>query len=301
MLRSLNRELFSGDLRIELVILPPEEGTFLARLGVVVAVGAAAFTFIESDIGKAYFKGLTGHEPAHWAEAAGRSTRQAIDDIGAVEGDDIEAATEQEAKLICEATKAFLQKDNGELERAGITPARFRDAFAAKNEFYQACEATPSLRAIGFSAEPSFPIKRQDFPRFQVALPPEQDEIRRPWHVATVTLRVTSPNWNHADRTRAWKARDERGRDRYFYIEDLLFWLRVTEGAISAHVIDEMTVQWAFQGSPDQPKNCRVLRVLEFNGVQLAEPLADEDLEAELGRVVRVADASADQPDLFRN
>lgn len=246
MLRSLNRELFSGDLRIELVVLPPEEGTFLARLGIIIAVGAAAFTFIESDIGKAFFKGLTGHEPAHWAEAAGEATRHAIEHIGTVEAHHIKPVAERETKLVCEATRSFLQKDNIELERVGITPSRFRDAFAAKNEFYRACEATPDLRAIGFSVEPSFPIKKQDFPRFQVVLPPERDELRHPWLVSTVTLRVTSPNWNHADRTRAWKARDDRGRDRYFYIEDLLFWLRVTEGAISAHVIDEMTVQWAF-------------------------------------------------------
>lgn len=40
---------------------------------------------------------------------------------------------------------------------------------------------------------------------------------------------------------------------------------------------------------------------MEFNGVELAEALTDADLEAELGRVVQVADASGDQPDLFRN
>jgi hypothetical protein len=48
-----------------------------------------------------------------------------------------------------------------------------------------------------------------------------------------------------------------------------------------------MTVQWAFQGKPECPNNCRVLRVLEFNGERLAKPLTDDELIGALGKLAQ--------------
>lgn len=297
-IRSLNRELFEGRLAIEVVVLPPEDGTFLARLGVILGAGFAAIAwFVESDIGKGFLKGLTDHEPAYWAEQLGEGVRSSAEAL--VEAGEVQRPAESEygALLVSEMAKSFLRKDNDELVRAGITPTQFRDAFEAKNEFYQACAETPDLRAIGFSEAADFPIRRSDFVRLRTVLPPKPDEeVEPPWSVGTIVLKVTSPNWDRDDRTRRWKGRDQQGRDRYFRIEDDAFWRRVSTDAISTHFIDVMTVQWAFQGRPEQPKNCRVLRVLEFNGSRLSEPLSDDELVAELGRL---AEQPQDQWDLF--
>lgn len=295
-IRALTAELLGAELQVELFVLPPEEGTFLQRLGVLAVAWGAVWAFTESDVGKGFIKGLTGHEPAYWAEVAGKATRQAGEAALSVDEVHHEQLKKFEELVVVEATKSFLQKSASELERLGAPPTRFRSAYAAKNAFYDACEATPLLRAIGFSEAPVFPIRKEDFARLQTDLPPKPGDAQPPWLVGTVVLHVTSPNWDRADRARAWKGRDHQGRERYFRIEDEEFWQRVAGGGVSTHVIDTMKVQWAFRGRPDHPKHCRVLRVLEFNGERLARPLSDDALAAQLGELDAVPQ---DQYDLF--
>jgi hypothetical protein len=283
----LSRELFGGQLQFELFVLPPDEGSFLHRLGVVLAAGyAAILSFTESDLGKGIIKGLTDHEPAYWGEMVGKAAKNAIEQRLPPH------PHKYETTIVSEAAKSFLQKPSYDLERIGITPDRFRDAFAAKNAFYEACDATPDLQAIGFSEAPAFPIRKEDFVRLQVALPPNADEAEHPWRVAKTTLYVTSPNWDRSDRTRKWKGRDKKGRERFFTMDDNEFWQRVGTSAVSSQGIDVMKVQWVFQG--DQRKQGRVLRVLEFNGVPFAAPLSDGELLNELGRL-----AALHENDLF--
>lgn len=133
-IRSFNRQLFDGKLRYELFVLPPEEGTFLSRLGLVVLAGwGTVWSFTESDIGKAFIKGLTTHEPAYWAEMAGTSLRQQI--VNPAQGAEMGRSTDEqaikckyEAVIVAAATKSFLQKDVAELEAVGVAPRKFRDA-----------------------------------------------------------------------------------------------------------------------------------------------------------------------------
>lgn len=295
-IRSLNRELFDGNLRYELLVLPPEEGSFKSKLGFVLLGGwAVLWSFTESDVGKAFIKGLTTHEPAHWAEQVGTGLRDALIDgaeAAAPEGDepDEEAKCRFGARVVTEATKSFLQADVSELEQVGVTKTRFRDAFEARNEFYQACVQTPDLRAIGFEDAPLFPIDRAEFSRLQVVLPPKEDDEDEPWLTGIAILKVTSPNWDREDRQRQWKGKDGKGRERYFRIDDEHFWSLVQAAHLSTHIIDTIKVQWAFHGKADNPKSIRVLRVLEFNDEALSAPLDDNALSAILGRYTKTSD-----------
>jgi hypothetical protein len=313
-LRGLTKGLFGDDLQFELHVLPPEDGTFLTRLAVVIAaIGAPFWVVLESDVGKGFIKGLTGHEPAYWSEELGKRAHETARNIlseandGPLEtrvtGDHQEAALEidlsYETLIVCEMAKSFLQKDNTELARAGIGPRNFRDAFEAKNEFYQACAETPQLKAIGFSEEAEFPIKRPEFLHFQIQLPPKDEvEVEHPWYVGRALLKVTSPNWDRNDRMRLWKAHDQRGRDRYFSIEDEEFWLRAGADMINTHIIDLMEVQWIYQGTLDQPKNCRAIRIIKFNEEPMSQPLSDAELEVQFGKLTKHNNG---QGDLFQH
>lgn len=63
---AINDRAFGGDFQYELLILPPEAGTFKSRLGVIaVGGGTLLWAALESDMGKAFVKGLTGYEPAY--------------------------------------------------------------------------------------------------------------------------------------------------------------------------------------------------------------------------------------------
>lgn len=298
-IRALSGVLFQGELRIELVVLPPEEGSFRARLGVWVAAGlAAVWAGIESDVGKGLIRGLTGEEPAHWSQLLGEKVRWIVEDLTDPDQRPVPDEEEFAARVVSEIATSFLSRDNDDLARAGIGQRQFREAFEAKNEFYRACVDAPQVRAIGFSEEADFPIQRSDFVRLQTVLPAkEDDDVDHPWFAETTTVKVTSPNWDRNDRGRRWKGRDQQGRDRLFLIEDEGFWQRASVDAIHTHVIDVIKVQWAFQGSSEHRRNLRVLRVIEFNGEPVSVALSDQELEAAVGWLRELADRQ--QSDLF--
>ncbi|MGE9294814.1 MAG: hypothetical protein ACQKBV_00785, partial [Puniceicoccales bacterium] len=68
-----NRSLFDGRLKYELRVKTPEEGSLLEVLTIIVTTGCSVLAFLGTDIGKAFFKGLTLEEPAVWAEKFGAS------------------------------------------------------------------------------------------------------------------------------------------------------------------------------------------------------------------------------------
>lgn len=299
---AFNREVFDGRLQFEVFVLPAEDGSFKTKLGVALLAGwGVVWSFSESDIGKAFIKGLTTHEPAYWAEAAGQMVREKLAapatppagnpaDPGRTR---LECQTE--AVIIAESAKSFLQTDHSQLRRVGITTQKFRDAFEARNVFYEACSADRKVRALGFSDSEDFPIKRKDFARLIVPLAPREDQpLAQPWQVEIVILKVTSPNWDRDDRQRQWKARDDKGRDRYFRIDDEQFWTLVQAQKLNPHIIDTVKVQWAYIG--EQRRSARVLRVLEYNGEELGQPLDENALAAILGAYDETPD---DHGDLF--
>ena len=301
---TFNREFFDGKLVFELLVLPPQEGTFLTRLGIAIAAGiGVVWAFTNSDVGKAFIKGLSGHEPSYFAERAGDYIRKQIileeqaGGNGAKESSrkrvDIEIEREVETRIITEATKGFLQKDELELSRIGVSKQRFLDAFDARNQFYQACVAKEEIRAIGFDESENFPIKRQDFARLQVALIPREDvPTAVEWDVEIVTLRVTSPNWDKSDEKRPWKAKDMSGNEKFFRIDDEHFWHLVHSKRLDPQIVDTIQAQWAFIGT--QRRSARVLKVLKYNEQPLGDPLDDGALATILGQWKK-----PDEKDLF--
>lgn len=285
---AFNRDVFAGELQFEFFVLPPEEGSFKTRLAVALLAAGVVWQFAESDMGKAFIKGLTLHEPAHWTEVAGTFIRHELIESahgsGVVEKEAEHPRLRQqfETIIVTESTKSFLQKPEAELSGIGITPQTFRDAYEARNKFYEACLKDTNVHALGFDETEKFPIRRRDFVTLQVALPPKEAESdKEPWEVETILLKVTSPNWDREDRQRQWKAHDRNSRDRYFRMDDKYFWRLVSEQAISPHIIDSILVQWAYVG--EQRRHARVLKVLEYNGVRIGEPLDDNALCAILG------------------
>jgi hypothetical protein len=214
---SFNQEWLGGELEYEIVVVPPRPGTFLELLAIGVTSVGFGWAFLQSEIGKKFVCGLTGKEPADWAERAGQAVRarvlssgepDVISGSGAAERIDATDQSADERKelatalILVETTKAFLVADTSELRRIGIAPETHRNGFEARNSFYQACSEDKRVRAIGFNESPLFPISRQDFSRFQVPLAAREEATdREPWNVGTATLKVTSPNWERDDLT----------------------------------------------------------------------------------------------------
>ncbi|MCG7392530.1 hypothetical protein MHY87_06390 [Microvirga sp. ACRRW] len=275
----------------------------MTKLALIVSGSAAAlWGGLESDIGKGFVKGLTGYEPAHWAELAGERLSQSIKSASAPElpGPQKISYDQLQAIILLESTKSFLQKDESELRRIGVSKSEFRGAYEARNNFYYSCYNYSEIKSIGFEEEPIFPITRSDFSRLQVALPPKEEEAPAyPWQVEIVTLKVTSPNWDRSDQQRLWKAKDQFGKEKLFKIEDEHFWALARREQLDLHVIDTIKVQMAFQIHNGRQKNIRALVVIEYNDKYLAEPLDENALNAILGDLEISALSAEPSDDLF--
>ena len=82
-IKAFNNDLFGGKLRYEILVPPSEPGTFKSRLAIwAFAAPAAIWVGLESDMGKAFVHGLTGHEPAYWVEQVGVEIGEAIESDG---------------------------------------------------------------------------------------------------------------------------------------------------------------------------------------------------------------------------
>ena len=202
--------------------------------------------------------------------------------------------------IVVAMTRGVLEKSNDELTKIGMDIGDLPDALDARADFFAACIENRDVKRIGFSSDDDFPIPRNQFPeRAQKPARKEKDDEPPEWTVTIEGIYVTSPNWDQEDqKTRQWKGKDSVRRDCYFIIEDAEFWHLVKRKDLHVEVLDNLKVQWAFQVTDGRPKNRRVLRVLEFNGDKLAEPLTPDAIKALLGDFT-TADAPRGQQSLF--
>jgi hypothetical protein len=290
---SFNQEFFDKQLKYELRVIAPQQGGLIELLQVIVPIAAPVWVFLCTDIGKAYIKGLTDHEPVYWAELAGKKTKELSKELSEVDKKKLCAT------IIALMVIGFLQKDTADLQKTGLSKEKFRSAYAAKNRVYEACIKNTEVRGLGFDTSHDFPIKRADFPRFIVDIPsqPEPPEVEenKSWKVNTVDLIVHSPNWKR-DNKRKWQGSTTDTQDIAFVIEDNNFWHHVKIKDIVPHINDNMRVQWAYPEGAIKPSNVRVLRVISYNGKEISSALSEAELFAEL---TDFTIEQKDQVDLF--
>lgn len=277
---SFNQEFFDKQLKYELRVIAPQQGGLIELLDVIFTHGIVPFwAFLCTDIGKAYIKGLTGHEPAHWAELAGKKTKELSQELSEID------KTKLCAIIIALMVIGFLQKDTADLQKIGLSKEKFRTAYSAKNRVYEACIKNPEVKGLGFNTSHDFPIKRADFPRFIVDIPAQSElteiEENKSWKVDTVDLIVHSPNWKR-DSNRKWQGSTTHIQDIAFAVEDDRFWHHVEIKDIVPHIKDNMRVQWAYPEHATKPTNVRVLRVISYNGTAISDPLSEAELLAKL-------------------
>lgn len=310
-----SNSFFSQELKYELRVKTPEDGSLIEVLAVVVTVGGAVLAFLGTDIGKAFFKGLTAEEPATWAEKVGASIRKAVakkrdadkvDNSSAVvqvadprpePPPDTDISRQIEAEALALVLIRFLELDIERLKAIGITPEKLRQAFQGRNKVFKGCVDNPEVRGLSFDRSTDFKIKRSDFPRKITQLPeppPEALSEVADWNVETVDIVVNSPNWKRDGRK--WQAATSKHQDIAFSVEDDRFWFSVERKDIQPDIRDNMRVQWAYPAGQSKPASVRVVRVLSYNGKPISQPLSDSELR-NLLKAVHVVEP--EMPDLF--
>lgn len=200
--------------------------------------------------------------------------------------------------IIALLTRRVLEMRPEELEE--VCGKKFIDASEARSEFYLACLDDKNIKAIGFSHDNEFPIRRESFTERAIR-PVRSEEVEEEpsWAVHIENISVTSPNWEKNDQQyRQWKGKDSDNSNCLFTIEDPNFWSLAKIKGLRVEVVDELRVQWAIQYVKGKPKKRRVLRVLQFNRKKLSDPLTDAELQVIL-RNWHVGQHSSSQTSLF--
>lgn len=316
-IEDFNKSLFDDKLKYEIRVKTPEEGSLIEVLMVLVTVGGSVLGFLATEIGKAFFKGLTNETPATWAEKTGAAIRKAILQAkasvvadrseGLVEVVDANPDTtpapdvsrEIEAEAIALILMRFLEADIERLKAIGVTPEKFRVAFQGRNRFFKGCIDNPEVKGISFDRRPDFAIKRSDFPLHITQLPdPIYVDPIQPsdLNFETVDIVVNSPNWKRDGRN--WQAATGKHQDISFSIEDEGFWNRVEQrdSNLKPNIRDNMRVQWAYPAGTAKPTHVKVFRVLSYNGFQLSAPMTDQEIQSLQSTVHFV---EPETPDLF--
>ncbi|MBC6402350.1 MAG: hypothetical protein GDA35_01740 [Hyphomonadaceae bacterium] len=320
-LDDFNKNIFGNKVEFEIRVRPSEKGGFIEVLAVIISGGVSLLAFLGTDIGKSYFKGLTGKKPSEWAKDIGEKHRKWLENLkrnNAEENTEIISAPEpviggerisdeeRDAAALAELLVGFLAADADKLQQAGLTPEKFSKAFEARNAIYEACIGNPDVKGLGFDRSHDFPIKRSDFPKLITQIPDQVDteadtkvdteadteadtegDTPMSWNVETVDIVVNSPNWKRGGRK--WQAATNKRQNILFSVEDDSFWHHVETKDIQPGILDKLRVQWAYPAGPSKSPKFRVLRVLSYNGRTISDPIPQDELSQELkeARVIK--------------
>ena len=322
---ALDENSFENSLEPRLVLLPPEEGSWLVDLAIFFGGTGGLIhglkSFLESDLGKAAIRGGTGKDPADWVEhslAQGRanlsrwhaerkmrklfapegiSEAEASSSSEPTDGSTVDKVERDKVVAAVAATIPLLLLMPSETFEKVVPPTvPGRSLHKARNEFFIGCRADRTVRGVGFDHTDHFSLVRSQFRKQMVVVP---DEPEPEWVVQRERFVVTSPNWDRRDTRRKWKGRDTRQNTRYFTIEDEQFWDLVLANEITSKPKVAMEVQVAYPKGSENRSGGRVLRVMAYSGGRLGPPLDENALNAILGKFEEDDSDDPPQADLF--
>ncbi|NCC51126.1 MAG: hypothetical protein EOM20_07920 [Spartobacteria bacterium] len=135
----LNKKILGGQLRYQLVVIPPEEGTFLKTVGIwTVKIAVAGVVLpIAGGLSLGAFKALSGNTPEYYGERYTEALR--------------------------DMTVNFFSKEVEELEKCIPHELNLDRAFKAKTDFYISCQSNGDINGLGFDNTKRFPIRHDQF------------------------------------------------------------------------------------------------------------------------------------------
>ena len=309
---AFNNAYFNGAIEFELIVIPPESGSFKQNIGIVLkGIGYSyiglwsVIQLMDSETVQRISKELTGKIPAdHLIEAVVEpdATSEIIEDI-----DFISAELEQEEinnieELISESVRGALQKTREEISNLDIPTELKYELENAQSDLFGAALADPDVKGIGFGEEDDFPIRRNQFAQRAIRpVPPKREEDSDPdWRVEVVQIRVTSPQFERLDQTsRRWKGKNAQGSNILFEVEDEEFWQRLNRREFEFADSTVVEAQIATLFVDGKAKLHRAIRILKVDSIQVGNPLDDNAIAAIVGRFKKNPQKK-DGPDLFR-
>ena len=327
-IRAFDEEFADGELKYDILVVPPRDGGFIETYLLVISVVGPFWGFICSPPGKAFIEGLTDHEPSYWLKKAGvglkeylleestkkpktlqisqdkkpKNTVELVMNTDSLRGNRLEERNKEQieqnknaAVIVSQIAINFINKKPDQLMKVGLLKRKFRKAYKAKNKIFEGCLNNPNIKGLGFDYTQNFPIKQNQFLEHIVEIPEDNDEDEPDnWKVETKHIKVYSPNWRREGRK--WQAITDNKKEVWFTIEDEQFWHLVKTKDIQPDINDSMMVQWAYPAESTSKSKLKVLRVLKYNGQDISVAMNEDELLKELNHY---SHSKSNQSDLF--
>jgi len=301
--KALNEELFEGQLVIELVVFPPAPGSvrqyigvtiksiksISVRAGVTYAFLWSLIQLMDSQTVRDVSEELLGSTPSEMLIERIRDFRGRVE---LEDGSEVEAQRLQEEglgiveEIIVQGTASALGAPPKQLEADTIPPALGYELRLAQSELFASALEDRNIRGISFREDEPHPILRSQFAvRGVRPLPLRPEEEEENWEMSLQQLRITSPVFERDEPQRKWMGINTKGATVLFDIMDSEFWDRLPLKEIKFSDGSRIVVQMATRVGRRGPKERRVVRVLDLDGVKLAEPLDANALASILGEI----------------
>ncbi len=229
---NFNQLLFDKKPLIGVYVRPPKNGGVIETLELVISqhplislvVVPTGLLFLEGII-----KDLSGMNIGEMGQAFSAQTRKLLQDIIISTQNDyhqLKVDIPIGLDLLKGSIETFLQRKQNEIRKIQGSDRIPVDASLAKNKFYTMCAKSGNIKGIGFSKAHTFPIKRNEFPKYIEAEPIQTDSIQK-WYelhevtiVAPVNVQDSQVQWktqdNHTNKKISFYMTDENFRKEFF-------------------------------------------------------------------------------------
>lgn len=232
----------------ELMVYAPQKGCIITIFGISISA-YGIFKFLESDMGKAFIKELTGHEPAYWTGQFGKLIRTIIVKIYFMTQEELEIFIEkyrQYDEMICKLDKSR----------------------KAVSNVFQMCKNNQSIEAIGFEKEDIYAIRRDDFEEHITGDITKDLDSRIVFKRLKIIRPVTANNLRDK-----WTLSEIGTSDGQSYImEDARFQAKtlngnfVKQGTNDDEIEAEVEYKIVMKNGEEKPKDRKILKVYTMNG-----------------------------------
>lgn len=187
--------VFGEPFEYKVVILPPEDGSFLNKLGLIVLVSSG--WVVNNGFGGGLIEGLTGNNLEHYGNKGG--------------------------ELIRDLTIGFLEKDTSEMVDLDLDNKKL---IAAKNQFYEICINDKKYLGVEFSEK--FSSKKITRDKFLSKVDKRMDDLQSEYKLHELVI-VAPVNIKNS--TQQWRTKDKiTGGILNFFMEDKEFLLDYLNG-----------------------------------------------------------------------
>ena len=279
----VSKEIHGEEKQSDIFIAAIEEGSFKVWVGAVISTLATmAAAPSVGDYTKGFISGFTGKSAEEIGESHGQRSNEILRQHIIENNSDFHLHDQDVIRKLYEADRVrfLLEADQAEALKVSRESGYSEDwILNGRRRFFEAVSKDQSIKGVNFRSDrEANVIDREAFKTRTVRVyvseePPVEELVEGAWEHSTVSIEITSPNWDRSDDKRYWKGKLSSGKEVYFRIADSRFWKLFIDKKLKISPPDRLVGQMIFQWSNNRHKDATVLKVISFNDEPVSIPL----------------------------